>query len=47
MEAARYLEVAEITIRRWVREGPLKSRRIGKSIVFNPDDLRGFKRSRL
>jgi len=45
-EAARYLEVAEITIRRWIREGPLKSRRIGKSIVFNPDDLRGFKQSR-
>jgi excisionase family DNA binding protein len=45
-EAAGYLDVAEITIRRWAREGALKSRRIGKSIVFDPDDLRGFKRSR-
>jgi excisionase family DNA binding protein len=47
MEAAGYLEFAEITIRRWVREKPLKSRRIGKGIVFDPDDLRGFKRSRV
>jgi hypothetical protein len=29
-----------------VREGPLKSRKIGKSIVFDPDELRGVKRSR-
>ncbi|GEM_PF-245481 len=43
-EAAEYLEVAEITVRRWVKERRLKSRRIGKSIVFNPADLRAFKR---
>lgn len=45
-EAAEYLEVAEITVRRWVKEGSLKSRRIGRSIVLDPDDLRDFKRSR-
>ena len=45
-EAAEYLEVAEITVRRWVKEGYLKSRRIGRSIVFDPDDLRYFKRAR-
>jgi len=41
-EAAEYLNVAEITVRRWVTEGSLKSRRIGRSIVFNPNDLRDF-----
>ena len=45
-EAAGYLEVAEITIRRWVNEGALKSRKIGRSIVFNPIDLREFKQAR-
>lgn len=45
-EAAEYLEVAEITVRRWVKEGSLRSRKIGKSIVFDPTDLRNFKRSR-
>lgn len=42
-EAAEYLEVAEITVRRWVKAGTLKSRRIGRSIVFNPADLRACK----
>ena len=45
-EAAEYLEVAEITVRRWVKEGSLRSRKIGKSIVFEPSDLRNFKRAR-
>ncbi len=45
-EAAKHLEVAEITVRRWVKEGSLKSQKIGRSIVFAPDDLRKFKRSR-
>lgn len=45
-EAAEYLEVAEITIRRWVSEGMLKSKRIGRNIVFNADDLKAFKRQR-
>lgn len=45
-EAAEYLDVAQITVRRWVKEGSLKSRRIGRSIVFDPDDLRDFKRQR-
>ena len=45
-EAAEYLEVAEITVRRWVKEGSLKSKRIGKSIVFNADELKIFKKTR-
>jgi excisionase family DNA binding protein len=45
-EAAEYLGVAEITVRRWVRQGSLKSRRIGRNIVFDPGVLRTFKRAR-
>jgi len=46
-EAAEYLEVAEITIRRWAKNGSLKSKRIGKNIVFDSDVLKAFKRQRL
>lgn len=46
-EAAEYLEVAEITVRRWVRDGILKHRRIGKNIVFDPDDLKALKKQRI
>jgi excisionase family DNA binding protein len=45
-EAAEYLEVAEITVRRWVSEGMLQSKRIGRNIVFDADDLKMFKRQR-
>lgn len=45
-EAAEYLEVAEITIRRWVNGGILKSKRIGKNIVFDADVLKEFKNKR-
>lgn len=45
-EAAEYLDVAEITVRRWVKEGILKSRRIGKNIVFDVDTLKEHKRQK-
>ena len=45
-EASEYLEAAEITVRRWVKNGALKFGRIGKNIVFDPNDLKAFKRSR-
>jgi len=45
-EASEYLEVAEITVRRWVKGGILKFKRIGKNIVFDADDLKEFKRKR-
>ncbi len=45
-ETAEYLEVAVITVRRWVKEGKLKADRIGKSLVFNVDDLKKFKKRR-
>jgi excisionase family DNA binding protein len=43
-EAAEYLEVAEITVRRWTKGGILKHKRIGKNIVFDPDVLKEFKK---
>lgn len=45
-EAAEYLEVAEITLRRWIKAGRLGYERVGRNIVFNPDNLKSFKKSR-
>jgi excisionase family DNA binding protein len=45
-EAAEYLEVAEITVRRWVKDGILKSKRIGKNLIFDADVLKEIKRKR-
>ena len=45
-EAAEYLEVAEITLRRWVQSGLIQSEKVGRNIVFDPDDLKRFKKSR-
>jgi excisionase family DNA binding protein len=45
-EAAEYLEVAEITIRRWVQSGLITHKKIGRSFVFDPDELRRFKKSK-
>ncbi|NWF51531.1 MAG: helix-turn-helix domain-containing protein [Nitrospirae bacterium] len=41
-EASEYLEVAEITVRRWAKDSILKSKRIGKNIVFDADELKEF-----
>lgn len=46
-EAAEYLEAAEITVRRWAKDGGLKSRRLGRNIVFDADVLKEFKRKKL
>ena len=43
-EAAEYLEVAEITVRRWVKAGKLDYKRIGKNFVFDPDELKDKKK---
>jgi excisionase family DNA binding protein len=42
-EAAEYLEVAEITLRRWVKAGKISCKRVGRNIVFDPDALKSFK----
>jgi len=46
-EAAEYLEVSEITVRRWIKEGSFKpSRKHGRSWVFDAAYLSDFKKSR-
>ena len=45
-EAAQYLEVAEITVRRWVKDCKISYKRIGRNLAFDPDDLKAFKRRR-
>jgi excisionase family DNA binding protein len=44
-EVAEYLEVSEITVRRLVKRGSLKaSGKIGRSLVFDIDEVRAWKR---
>ncbi len=43
-EAAEYLEIAEITVRRWVKAGKLDDKRIGKNFVFDPNELKAIKK---
>jgi len=45
-EAAEYLEVAEITLRRWVKAENIKYRRVGRNIVFDPDELKDSKKDK-
>ena len=45
-EAAEYLDIAQITLRRWVKAGNIKYERVGRNIVFDPDELKAFKRDR-
>ncbi len=45
-EASAYLEVAEITIRRWAKEGKLPYHKVGKNYAFRVDDLRALKQKR-
>jgi excisionase family DNA binding protein len=42
-ESAEYLDVAEITVRRWAKEGKLPFHKVGKNYVFAVDDLRKMK----
>ncbi|MBN2123007.1 MAG: helix-turn-helix domain-containing protein [Deltaproteobacteria bacterium] len=46
-EAAEYLEIAEITLRRWARAGKVKYKVVGRSYVFDPGGLKDFKRGRI
>ena len=45
-EAAEYLEVSQITVRRWAKEGKIQARRIGHNIVFDPAALRKVKQKK-
>lgn len=43
-ECSEYLDVAEVTVRRWAKEGKLPFHKVGKNYVFEVDDLRKWKR---
>jgi excisionase family DNA binding protein len=45
-EAAEYLEVAEITLRRWIQSGLIPYDKVGRNFVFDTGDLKSFKRKR-
>jgi len=44
-EAAHYLEIAEITVRRLVKSGKIKFSKVGKNYVIRVDDLRALKKA--
>ncbi len=46
-EAAEYFEVAEITLRRWIKAGKIQYKRVGRNIVFDPDELKAFKKDKI
>ena len=46
-EAAEYLEVAEVTLRTWLKTGAIKHKRVGRNIVFGPDELKTFKKDKV
>ena len=46
-EAAEYLDVAEITVRRWIKAGKLNFNRIGRNFVFDPDELKAHIRGKI
>jgi excisionase family DNA binding protein len=46
-EAAEYLDVAEITIRRWIKADKLNYKQIGRNFVFDPDELKAIKKSKV
>lgn len=43
-ESSEYLGVAEVTVRRWAKDGKLPFHKVGKNYVFDVDDLRKLKR---
>ena len=42
-EAAEYLEIAEVTLRRWIKAGKIEYKKVGRNFVFDPDELKAVK----
>jgi excisionase family DNA binding protein len=45
-EASDYLEISEITLRRWVKAGKIPFERVGRNLLFDADQLKAFKKTR-
>ncbi|MFC1858392.1 helix-turn-helix domain-containing protein [Thermodesulfobacteriota bacterium] len=43
-EAAEYLEIAEITLRRWVKAERVAYKKVGRNIVFDVGELKALKK---
>ncbi|MFP3913149.1 MAG: excisionase family DNA-binding protein [Desulfobacteraceae bacterium] len=41
--AAEYLEISEITLRRWVKAGKIPFQRLGRNLLFDVNQLKAFK----
>jgi len=44
-EAAEYLEISEITLRRWIKIGKIRCQKIGRQLAFSPEELKISKKS--
>ena len=42
-EAAEYLEIAEVTLRRWIKAGKVEYKKVGRNFIFDPDELKTVK----
>ncbi len=40
------LRVAEITLRRWIKAGKIRFKRVGRNILFDPDELKVSKKNK-
>jgi excisionase family DNA binding protein len=45
-EAAEYLEISEITLRRWIKAGKIPFQRMGRNLLFDVNELKSFKSAR-
>jgi len=45
-EAAQYLEISEITLRRWIKAEKIPFQRVGRNILFDADELKASKKNR-
>ena len=45
-EAAKVLNVSEVALRKWTREGRVPVTRLGRRVLFDPEALRSFIRDR-
>jgi excisionase family DNA binding protein len=43
-EAAEYLEIAEITLRRWIKAKKISPQKIGRNFVFPTNELKALKK---
>ena len=43
-ESAKYLNVSEITLRKWIKTGIIKFKMVGRNYAFDPNELKAVKK---